>query len=53
MSASEPETKEDKVAPNPIEELKSQLEKAVANQEFEQAAVLRDKIKELEDNQSK
>ena len=49
----EPEVKEEKVAPNPIEELKSQLEKAVANQEFEQAAVLRDKIKELEENQSK
>ncbi len=33
---------------DPIEEMKNQLAKAIENQEFEQAAVLRDKIKELE-----
>lgn len=38
---------------NLIEELKTQLAKAVENQEFEQAVVIRDKIKELESNKSK
>lgn len=38
---------------NPLEKLQKDLEKAVANQEFEQAAVIRDKIKEIEDNNSK
>ena len=37
------ETAEDKIT-----ELKAQLQKAVENQEFEQAAVLRDEIKKLE-----
>ena len=32
---------------------KKELEKAIADQEFEQAAVLRDKIKEIENNSSK
>lgn len=36
-----------------IEELKSQLAQAVESQEFEQAAVLRDEIKKLSENQSK
>ena len=31
-----------------IEKLKAEMNKAVAAQEFEQAAVIRDKIKELE-----
>lgn len=35
---------------NEVEELKSQLQKAIDAQEFEKAAELRDKIKELEDN---
>ncbi len=34
---------------NPIEELKQQLADAIEKQEFEQAAVLRDRIKNLED----
>lgn len=50
---SEPvKSKEDTLAEQ-ISNLKSQLESAVANQEFEQAAILRDKIKELENNKSK
>ena len=35
---------------NEIEELKSQLQKAIDDQEFEKAAELRDKIKSLEGN---
>ena len=38
-----PEVKED-----PVEKLKKDLAQAIENQEFEQAAVIRDKIKELE-----
>ena len=45
--------KEEPVKENPIEKLKKELEKAIADQEFEQAAVLRDKIKEIENNSSK
>ena len=33
---------------DPVEELKKELAAAIENQEFEQAAVIRDKIKELE-----
>lgn len=33
---------------NPVETLKAQLKEAIENQEFEKAAELRDKIKELE-----
>ena len=36
-----------------LKALKEELSKAVENQEFEQAAVLRDKIKELENKESK
>ena len=36
-----------------INELKSKLEECVSNQDFEEAARLRDKIKELENNSSK
>jgi excinuclease UvrABC helicase subunit UvrB len=36
-----------------INELKSKLEECVSNQDFEEAAKLRDKIKELENNTSK
>ena len=35
---------------NQVENLKSQLQKAIDNQEFEKAAELRDRIKELENN---
>lgn len=45
--------KEEPVKENPTEKLKKELEKAIADQEFEQAAVLRDKIKEIENNSSK
>ena len=40
------ETKEE----NPLEKLKQELADAIEKQEFEQAAVIRDKIKELENN---
>lgn len=36
-----------------VNELKSKLDECVSNQDFEQAAILRDKIKELENNTSK
>ena len=36
-----------------INELKSKLEECVSNQDFEEAAKLRDKIKEMENNSSK
>ena len=36
-----------------VNELKSKLDECVSNQDFEQAAILRDKIKELENNSSK
>ena len=36
---------------NPVEELKQQLKKAIAEENFEQAAVLRDKIREAENSQ--
>ncbi len=41
-----PPEKEQEV--NPLDQLKEQLSQAIENQEFEQAAVLRDKIKEME-----
>lgn len=37
-------------APNPIDEKKKQLQKAIETQDFEQAAVLRDQIKEMENH---
>lgn len=44
---------ETKPTVNKLDELKAKLEEAVKNQEFEQAAVIRDEIRELENNQSK
>ncbi len=43
----EQEPKEEK---SELDKLKDELKQAVKNQEFEQAAVIRDKIKELEEN---
>lgn len=47
-AAAESKKIEESKPENEIDSLKDQLNKAVENQEFEQAAVLRDKIKELE-----
>lgn len=41
-----PKTEERKI--NPVEKLKEDMQKAIDEQNFEQAAVLRDRIKELE-----
>lgn len=38
----------EQVKKDPVEELKKELATAIENQEFEQAAVIRDKIRELE-----
>ena len=40
--------KADAPAENPVDTLKTQLKEAIENQEFEKAAELRDKIKEME-----
>lgn len=46
------EEKTQEVKPkNPVEELKEQLKKAIMEENFEQAAVLRDKIREAENSQ--
>ena len=42
------QTTEEKKPVNPIDELKAQIAKAIAEENFEQAAVLRDKIREME-----
>ena len=44
------EEKAEDVKTSELENLKAELDKAIKNQEFEKAAVLRDKIKEKEDN---
>ena len=44
------EEKPDEVKDDELNKLKDELETAIKNQEFEKAAVLRDKIKEKEDN---
>lgn len=49
----EPKKREKDNLAEQISSLKSQLDDAVKNQEFEQAAILRDKIKDLENNTSK
>lgn len=43
---------EQKAQQNELENLKATLEECIKNQEFEQAAVVRDKIKELEGKQN-
>lgn len=49
--SNEPEKTESKKATDELEQLKEQLQKAISEQRFEDAAVLRDKIKALtEDN---
>ena len=45
------ETKQEVKKKSPIEELKEQLKKAIAEENFEQAAILRDKIRETENSQ--
>lgn len=45
------ETKQEAKPKNPVEELKEQLKCAIAEENFEQAAVLRDKIRESENLQ--
>ena len=42
------EKQQEEKAENPIDALKQQLKKAIAEEDFEQAAILRDKIREAE-----